>query len=191
MSEALKTKYEVLKIIRDNIMKGLSSYGEPVWTESTPAGWQCMENNQPSYDNFDKVVLLTFVKSARVGLPSVLDVYNPDTKKYDHYNRWIEQQEWEVKVMRNRKMKRVDPSEQTTSDIATLLASWFNDAGCGEFRKNNCGNLFVQMKDIKTYQDNSALSQMQSSFVLKLQVPKMAVSVTPSAGVEYGGSIAV
>lgn len=191
MSEALKTKYEVLKIIRDAVFKGLTLYGETTWSEEHQEGWQCLENNQASYDNFDKIVLVSFLRSSRIGLPSVNEVYNRETKKYDHYNSWIEQQEWEFKVMRNRKMKRIDPSEQTTSDIATMLAAWFNDGGCKEFREHNCGNLFIQAKDIKTYQDNSALSQMQSSFVLKLQVPKTACYEVDSAKIGDGDYVGV
>lgn len=166
MSESLKTKYEVLKIIRDNILKGLE--------ELNVAGWQCMEANQQSYKNFDKVILLTHSKNERIGWQSPRHRYNKNTLKFDDYETWIEQQEWEIKVLLKRNVDPVTADTLTTEDIASMLTGWLNGPGVAFFRQFNCANLFLKMSDITPYKDNSDVFQYGTKFILKLQVIKTA-----------------
>lgn len=194
MSEALKTKYEVLKIIRTNVLMGLSAFGEETVSDKNKGDknlWQCMEANQPSYQNFDKVVLLELRGSNRIGLPSITDKWDREARKTIRISSWIEQQEWIVKVLFNRTTEKKTADTITTEDVASMLASWFNDLGCAEFRKHNCGCLFVQSKDIKPYLDKSSQQQMGSMFVLKLQIPKSACFEIPDAKVSPGEFVEV
>lgn len=187
----MKSKYDVLKLISDNIKMGLAAFGQQVSDGKGGPGWKVMEGNQQSFKNVDQVVLLTNLKNDRVGWQSKGYVMNEETKVADRCESWIEQQEWEIKALLNRTTGPVTGDTMTSDDICLMLISWFNSVGCEEFRKNRCANLLINPRDVKTYNDSSDVSQYRSSFVLKLQVPKMFVFKTPTASVKFRGFIGV
>ena len=187
MSENFKSKYEVVQIIRDNILMGLKAFGQPVREAEGNGGWDCIESDQQSFKNVDKTICINRVKTDRVGWQSAHSEYNRDTKKFATTESFIEQQEWQVRIILKRNVEPVDGNTVTTEDIAAMLTAWFNRMGCAEFRKHHCANLFVQSKDIKVYKDTSDVSQMITSFPLKLQVPKAFCVEEPSARPEFKG----
>ena len=175
MSEAYKHKYEVLKILRDNILKGLEAFGLPVSTTQEDGGWRCFEAEQPSFRNLDKVVAVYMENSERVGWQGAHTEFNEDTQKYETTEHFIDQQTWKISVIYKRTTAEVTEESMpyTTTDIAGMLIAWFNRQGCAEFRKNGCANLLIKAKDLQTYKSTSDVSQWISEFPLKLQVFKV------------------
>lgn len=173
MSAKYKLKYEVLAILRENILMGMSAFGLPIGTSPGDGGWVVMEADQPSMRNLDKAVLVWQEKVERLAYGTATE-YNRETGKFDDYDHFVEQQHWKIKVLRRRSTKPVTDEEIpiTTEDVAGMLIAWFNRHGCEEFRKHDMANLFVQMKDLRTYKDPSDVNQWATEFVLKLQVVK-------------------
>jgi hypothetical protein len=60
-----------------------------------------------------------------------------------------------------------------------------------EFRKHNMANLFIQMKDVRTYKDKSDVNQWTTEFPLKLQVVKQFETEIDSATPKYGGAVPI
>ena len=191
MSETYKTKFEVLKILRDNIFAGLESFGLPTKNTDEGNGWDCVEAEQPSFKNVDKMVAVYLDKIERVGWQGVHQEYNEETQRFEETDHWIEQQTWMIRVFKRMKTDPPSSDTLTSTDVCGMLIAWFNRLGCAEFRKHYCANLFVQMKDLKTYKGPSDVSQWTSQFPLKLQVPKLFTTSIPSAQVKYEGMIGV
>ena len=193
MSEAYKTKSEVLRLVRANILKGLEAFGMPISAAPGDDGWQCMESEQPSFRNLDKVVLINLENSERVGWQGPQREYNDDSGKIDVFDNFIEQQNWRVKVLCRRTTEPIEDGSAVYSetDVAGMLIAWFNRLGCLEFRKNNMGNLFIKQGDLKVYKDPSDKSQWAAEFLLKLQVPKTFVTEVETTTVEYAGMVGV
>ena len=193
MSEYYKTKYEVLAILRENILKGLESFGLPIAGSPNEDGWLCMESEQPAFRNVDRVILVSMEHTERIGWQSNITVYNRETRQHDNLDYFIEQQTWNIKVLRRRTTKPVTDGDipLTTEDVAGMLAAWFNRLGCNEFRVHNMANLFVQTKEFHTYKDPSDANQWVTEFPLKLQVVKQFGYETPSAIPKYGGIIGI
>lgn len=194
MSERYKSRYEVIEIIKANVLKGLEAFGLPTNPDGGEGeGWRCFEAEQPSFKNLDQVVALHYEKAERVGWQGATQEYNEETGKIDVYDSFIEQQEWRISVIHKRSTAEISEGEipQTTSDIAGMLIAWFNRLGCLEFRKHNCGNLFIQMKDVKSYKSTSDVSQWISEFPLKLQVPKTFVTEIDVADVKMEGMYSI
>lgn len=193
MSERYKLKYEVLKILRDNIIKGLESFGLPISTRKEDGGWRVIEGEQPSFRNMDKCVLVWLEQSERIGWQGWKDIYNKDTKKFDTEETFIDQQRWKISVLYKRTTAEVTETEMpyTTQDIAGMLIAWFNRLGCQEFRKHNCANLIIKSKDLKTYKATSDVQQWVSEFPLLLQVIKTFVTETEPAKPRFEGMIGV
>ena len=194
MSYNFKYKYEVAKILRDNILLGLESFGLPIAASKDEDGWRCVESDQPSYRNLDRVVTYFMDKTERVGWQGWKEeIYLPETRKYEVRERFIEQQEWSIRVLYKSTTALVEEGAipLTVHDIASMLIAWFNRLGALEFRINDCCNLFVQQKDVQSYKDNSDVQQWVVKFPLKLQVPKVFVTEIDSAEPQFGGMHAV
>lgn len=191
MSDKLKLKYEVVAILRDNIVKGLESFGLEMSESPDDGKWICMEAEQPAFRNADKAVLFWMEKTERIGWQGNRDIYNEETDHFDSVDYWIEQQIWKIKVICKRSTEPVTEDEMplTTEDVAGMLIGWFNRLGCAEFRKHNMANLFIQMKDVTTYKGKSDVNQWTTEFPLKLQVIKQFETEIPWAIPEYGGHI--
>lgn len=189
MSEAYKLKSEVIKLLRENILKGLEAFGMPISAGPEDDGWRCIESDQPSFRNVDKTVVIYLEKTERIGWQGDERRYNEETKKIDVYDNFIEQQHWRLKILLRRTTEPIVDGSSTyeVMDIAGMLIAWFNRLGCMEFRKHNMANLFISPKDIKTYKDPSDASQWVAEFTLKLQVPKTFVTEIDTATVEYAG----
>lgn len=186
MSELNKGKYEVLRLIRSNILKCFETLGIPTGAN----GWECMESDQAKIVNReDKVVLLKMKGFQRVGWQSSRFLWDSDGQGFRTPENWIEEQEWEVKILVKRSSHEpITADTVAPMDIAAYLVMWFNREGCAVFREHNCGNLFVKSKDIKLYNDSSNLNQEAVSFPLKLQVPKQVVLKTDPAEVVFEGA---
>lgn len=193
MSEMFKLKYEVVAILRDNIIKGLESFGLPMSETPGDDGWICMESDQPSFRNADNAILFYMEKAERLGLQSDRSIYNPETDKFDVIDYFIEQQVWKIKVVCKRSTKPIteDNIPMTTEDVTALLIGWFNRLGCEEFRKHNMANLFVQTKDVHTYKDKSDVNQTTTEFPLKLQVIKQFETELDTATPKFGGLVGI
>ena len=137
MSEKFKLKYEVINILKDNILKGLESFGIPISESPGDGGWICMEADQPSFRNADKAVLFWMEKAERIGWQSTNRKNSLDGSNLDVVDYFIEQQIWKIKVICKRSTAPVTPDDipLTTEDVASMLISWFNRLGCQEFRK--------------------------------------------------------
>lgn len=193
MSEGYKLKYEVLKILRDNIVKGLESFGLPIGKTQGDGGWRVFEADQPAFRNLDQCVAVWMEGMERVGWQGNRSSYNKETDKFDTYDTFIEQQEWRVRVIYKRNTDEITAQAMplTSSDVAAMLISWFNRLGCEEFRKHNCANLYIQMKDLQVYKAASDVSQWVSEFPLFLQVPKTFTTEVEPATPKYEGLIGV
>lgn len=193
MSEKFKLKYEVVAILKDNILKGLESFGVPIQEEPGDGGWVCMESDQPSYRNADNAILFYLEKTERVGWQSTNRRNSEGDTGLDVVDYFIEQQIWKIKVVCKRSTEPItdDNVPLMAEDIVSMLIGWFNRLGCQEFRKHNMANLFVQMKDVKTYRDKSDVSQWTAEFPLKLQVVKQFETDLATATPVYGGAVGV
>ena len=193
MSEQFKLKYEVVAILRENILKGLAAFGLQISDTPGDGGWICMESDQPSFRNADNAILFFMEHAERIGWQGWRDEYNRDSKKFDTTEYFIEQQIWKIKVICKRTTEPITDENipLTTEDVAGMMVAWFNRLGCQEFRKHGMANLFVQAKEMKTYQGKSEVSQWVTEFPLKLQVVKQFVTETDAAEVKYGGAVPV
>lgn len=193
MSEKFKLKYEVIAILKENIQLGLESFGIPVTQNPGDEGWLVVESEQPSFRNADNAVLFHLEKTERIGWQGDRRIYNRDTQKYDVVDYFIEQQIWKIKVVCKRTTKPVseDDVPAIAEDVTSMLIAWFNRLGCIEFRKHNMANLFIQMKDVRTYKDKSDVSQWTTEFPLKLQVIKQFETELDTATPVYGGAIPI
>lgn len=193
MSEKYKLKYEVVNILRDNLLKGMEAFGLQLSERAGDGGWTCMEADQPAFRNGDKFVLFWMEKTERIGIQSHRTIYNKEIDQFEDIDYFIEQQIWKIKVICKRSTEPVteDAMPLTTEDVASMLIAWFNRLGCEEFRKHNMANLFVQMKDVKTYKSTSDVSQWTTEFPLKVQVIKEFDMEVPWATPEYMGAIGV
>lgn len=191
MSESFKFKYEVIKMLRDNILAGLASFGLPILSDTEKDGWGCVESEQQSFKHENKVVAFFLENVERIGWQGGRDEYDKERKVYNQIQQWIEQQTWKIRVILRRTTEPVTAETVTTNDVAAMLIAWFNRLGCAEFRKHYCSNLFVQMKDLRTYKGTSDASQWVSEFPLKLLVPKAFAAEMPSAIPELRGIIGI
>ena len=190
MSKDFKLKYEVIAILKENIEKGMAAFGLPVVHKPGERGWIVMESDQPSFQNADNTVLFYLEKVERIGIQSAHEHFNKEKDKFEVHDNFIEQQIWRIKVLCKRTTAPVtdDNIPVLAEDVTSMLVGWFNRLGCEEFRKHNMANLFVQMKDVKTYKDKSDVSQWTSEFPLKIQVLKLFTTEIDWATVKYEGS---
>lgn len=193
MSEQLKLKYEVAAILRDNIVKGLESFGVPVSENPNDGGWVVMEGDQPAFVNLNNAVIFYLENVERVGWQGWREKYDKETEKFRVSDYWIEQQTWQIKTICKRTTEPITEGNipLTAEDVTGFLIGWFNRIGCQEFRKHDMANLIVRQKDVKSYKGKSDVSQWTTEFPLKLQVIKQFDTETESATPQYGGAIGV
>ena len=193
MSELYKLRYEVVAILKANIIKGMEAFGLPVTEKPGDHGWIVMESDQPALRNADNAVLFNLARVERVGWQGEHRQFNKETGKYDVIDCFIEQQTWKIRVLCKRSTKPITDEDipVVASDVTGMLIAWFNRLGAMEFRKHNMANLFVQMKDVRTYKDKSAVNQWTTEFPLKLQVVKQFETEIDTADPVYGGGIPI
>lgn len=193
MSEMFKLRYEVVAILKENIIKGMEAFGLPITEKPGDHGWIVMESDQPAFRNADNAVLFHLEHVERIGWQGDHREYNKETGKYDVIDCFIEQQIWKIRVLCKRTTKPIsdDDIPVLASDVTEMLIAWFNRLGCMEFRKHNMANLFVQMKDVRTYKDRSDVNQWTTEFPLKLQVVKQFETEIDTADPVYGGAVPI
>lgn len=162
MSELNRTRYEVQKIIADNIKAGLSAYLGTV-------EFTVLEYAQASFQKGDRLITIQPLRVNRVGWQS--SRYKSSADTFRRIEEYVEEQSWQIQVIL-KKSKNPTISDMQSDDVAGILVSWFNGIGCDEFRKKNCANLRIDSDSIMVYNDDSELYQKRAVFTLKLQVPK-------------------
>lgn len=192
MSYDCKGKYEVIKVLRKNILDALISFGQyEMKGDDKVCTWRCIEASQQAPRNIDKVVTMKMTGSK----PS----YRPYTK-YDGKLGisticWAESQTWEICAIIKRKASA--PAEQVTADTVTsedvihYLSVWMDTVGIHEFRANGMANNFVGSATIRTYDDDSESGQDKSSLIVTVQVPRRAMMQCDFASPVYQGSLEV
>lgn len=161
MSTANRNRLEIQKIIRDSITSCL--------TNMSRTGWDVMEFANASFQNSSKVILMNYLRSARVGwqsskYPTVLGVLK-------RKESWVEEQTWQIHIV----CKRVTSAAVTdvlAEDMANELITWFNGPGTENLRAAGVAPLRIDSENIIVYNDNSDLYQKRAVFTLKIQVPK-------------------
>ena len=191
MSEKFKLRYEVVAILKANIIKGMEAFGLTVSEKPGDHGWVVMESDQSAYRGADNAVLFFLEHVERIGWQGDRRMFNRETQKFDVVDYFIEQQHWKIRVICKQTTKPISEDDIPTvaSDVTGMLIAWFNRLGCMEFRKHNMANLFVQMKDVRTYKDRSDVNQWTTEFPLKLQVVKQFETELDTAEPVYGGAI--
>lgn len=170
MSDANKTKYEVLKIIRDVVLRGLSELGI--------SDFDCLEFGQPSVQNMDRVVTCRLAKIEQVGWQR----FSFNATKETRLDEWIEQQSWQLQTIMKRSGAKVSADTLTSEDVSGMLRVWLNGKGNEKFRMEGCASLRIDPLTVFVYNDDSELYQRRVAFTMKLQVPKEL-----SFGQEYVG----
>ena len=193
MSEQLKLKYEVVAIIKENLIKGLESFGIPVSEKPEDGGWVVMEGDQPAFVNLNNAVLFFLEDVERIGWQGHKHEYNNENENFDITDYWIEQQTWQIKTICKRTTEPITDESipLTAEDVTGMLIGWFNRIGCMEFRKHNMANLFVQQKDVRSYKGKSDVSQWTTEFPLKIQVIKQFVTEIGTAEPKYAGAVQI
>ena len=164
MSEQLKTKYEVIKILRDTLIEGMSMLGM--------SGWGVMEYGQASFEKADKIILLNNIRNERVGWQAVRYPVAGPQDILHRRDEWIEEQTWQAHVVLKRTTAPVSASTETAEDVADKLVAWLNGAGMGLLRNSGVAPLRIDTNTIFVYNDDSAVYQRRATFSVKVQVPK-------------------
>ena len=172
MSDANKTKYEVIKIIRSVVLRGFE--------EMNITGFDCVEFGQPSVQNMDRVVTCRLAKIEQVGWQRFSFPYENST--LFRKDEWIEQQSWQLQTIMKRSGAKVSADTLTSEDVSGMLRVWINGRGNEKFRMKGCASLRVDPLTVFVYNDDSELYQRRVAFTMKLQVPKEL-----SFGQEYVG----
>lgn len=193
MSELYKLKYEVVSILKENIVKGLEAFGVEVSESPGGEGWIVMESDQPSFRNIDKGVLFWQEKVDRIGIQADRRKWNTETEQMDVIEYFIEMQIWKIKVLYRSTTEAIEDDSVPVvgEDIVSFLIGWFNRQGCIEFRKHNMANLYIQHKDVHTYKDPSDASQWTADFDIKIQVVKQFETSVDTAEVVDMGMLGV
>lgn len=160
MSEWAKGKYAVQKIIRDNVILGMTKFGQ--------TGWDCIEFAQATMQNADKIITMNCTGVDRIGWQGT----KFDSVLGTRTDEWLEEQTWMFQVILKRTNEVVTASTITTQDVASMLITWFNGMGCDEFRRNRCANLRIDPSSVIVYNDDSDIYQKRAVFTMRLQVPK-------------------
>lgn len=163
MSSENKTRLEVQKILRSNILTALDKL--------KLEGWGVMEFANASFQKADKIILYNLINVDRLSWNGVEYGINSETGEFERIDEWLEQQMWQISVI----CKRTDDTDDAdilAEDIANRLIAWFNGLGCDLFRRNGMANLIVDNETVFVYNDNSNLYQKRSVFTVKIQVPK-------------------
>lgn len=160
MANMAKGQYAVQKMIRDNVLAGLTAFGQD--------NWECIEFAQATMQNADRIVTMNCTGVDRIGWQGTL--YNAlATIRIDE---WLEEQSWQFQVILKRYGDTVTADTVTTQDIAAMLITWFNGRGCDEFRRVGVANLRIDPSSVIVYNDDSNIYQKRAVFTMKLQVPR-------------------
>lgn len=161
MSTANKNRLEVQKIVRDNIMAGLTALGY--------TGWDVMEFANASLQKVDKAVLMNLVRNNRVGWQG--HRYEGVPNALNRVDEWIDEQSWQLHIICKR-TTATTVADVLSEDVADNLITWFNGAGADLFRKAGVAPLRIEYSSVIVYNDNSDLYQKRAVFTVKIQVPK-------------------
>lgn len=162
MSEKMKSRLEVQKIVRDNILSGFEALGL--------SGWDVKEFANAHMTKADKVVLMNYIRTRRVGWQG--RTYAVDEESLKSTEEWIAEQHWQIHCIAKRP-PNTDAKTVLSEDMADILVAWFSTPeSVNLFRKSGIAPLRIDGNDIIVYTDNSDLYQKRAVFTLKLQVPK-------------------
>ena len=162
MSEKMKSRLEVQKIVRDNILSGFEKLGL--------SGWDVKEFANAHMTKADKVVLMNYIRTRRVGWQG--RTYAVSSESLKRSEEWIAEQHWQIHCIAKRPSS---PNAATvlSEDMADILVAWFSTPESVDlFRASGIAPLRVSGNDVIVYTDNSDLYQKRAVFTLKLQVPK-------------------
>lgn len=167
MTSGYMGKYDVLKIVRANVLNGLMAYG----LYETKNGvrectWKCIEANQQSPQNKDKVVTLRLESSNTVCRYGT----EYDATGESRTDSWVDEMSWEICVLKKRMTEPVSSDTITGEDVIDMLIGWFNGPGLDYFREFGIAGLYVLKSSVKPYQDDSDVGQYKASFSLKTRV---------------------
>lgn len=167
MSESLKTKYDILGILRDVTLSGIEAFGY--------GNFSFMEFGQASFqsaDGFDGYILANFVRNRRITWVSGKYENGPGGALLGK-DEWIDEQHWQIHVVLKRKGGS-PPSGETAvaEDVATNLITWLNGRGVPLLRAKGVAPLVVDASRVFTYNDDSWIYQKRAVFTVKIQVPK-------------------
>jgi len=167
MSESLKTKFDVIDILREVTLAGLNAFGY--------GNFSFMEFGQASFqsaDGFDGYILVNLVRNRRITWVA---------GKYENgaggallgRDEWIDEQHWQFHVVLKRKGGSPASGEAVVAeDVATNLITWLNGRGVALLRARGVAPLNVDASRIFTYNDDSWIYQKRAVFTVKIQVPK-------------------
>lgn len=167
MSESLKTKYDILGILRDVTLAGIEAFGY--------GNFSFMEFGQASFqsaDGFDGYILANLVRNRRITWVSGKYNVGPGGALLGK-DEWIDEQHWQMHVVLKRKGGSPSSSEAAVSeDVATNLITWLNGRGALFLRAKGVAPLVVDASRVFTYNDDSWIYQKRAVFTMRLQVPK-------------------
>lgn len=175
MSNECKGKYEVIRVLRNNIILGLNELGLQPSEESELPKWDVMEFAQASFENADKIILLQHVGNNRIGFLDTKYFTDGEGRK-KRKDEWLEEQFWQYHVILKRDGSPVTSDTQTVEDIASLLISWLNGPGIDNLRENGMSVLRIDDSDIFVYNDDSDLYQRRAMFTAKVHISKTFVT---------------
>ena len=161
MSTANKNRLEVQKILRDNIIAGMTALGY--------TGWGVMEFANASMQKADKVVLMNLIRNNRVGWQG--HRYEDVANAFKRVDEWIDEQSWQLHIICKR-TATTTVADVLPEDVADNLITWFNGVGADLFRKSGVAPLRIDYSSVIVYNDNSDLYQKRAVFTVKIQVPK-------------------
>jgi len=161
VSTANKNRLEVQKILRDNIIAGLTALGH--------TGWDVMEFANASMERANKVILMNYLRSTRVGWQGRRYVQVSNTLK--RVEEWIDEQSWQLHIICKR-TATTSVNDALAEDVASNLITYFNGPGSETLRQSGVASLRIDSENIIVYNDNSDLYQKRAVFTLKIQVPK-------------------
>lgn len=173
MTTNFKTRYAVQKELIANISLAFESLQLQPAAGSTEKGWAVQEFAQASFNNADKIVLLDYMESNRVGFQGwKFGAAKNDNTKAVRVDDWLEEQTWLVHTLRRIKPSDVSASFMTCEDMAGILIGWFDGQGAIELKKHGIGTLRIDRNRIFVYNDESELYQKRAVFPLRIQVPQ-------------------
>lgn len=166
MSAELRGEYEVFSILRRCLLRGLSDLG-------ISEGVDVRRFAQANFNHGDRLVLINFVKTGRVGWQA--RSYGMRTlgavDKYSRIDSWIEEQTYQISCIK-RMRKTDDETTLSAEDMSTLLISWLNGRGLDWLRENGLSCYPIDPNSIIVYNDDSDLYQRRPVFSVTIIVNK-------------------
>lgn len=189
MSAENMTRFEVQKVLRDNIIAGLTALGIDA------DKYTVMEAGQTPPTSKNDVILFRMETTGQLGWQATKDRLVPVSegaaeKKLVRSDEFIDHQEWLIVVLRHR---RTDDTISTmgSEDVARCLISWFNGRGNAFFRERGMANTNIRENPVNLFKSTSDVYERSSSFKIKLQVPKAIQSDEAWATMKYAGNVPI